>query len=175
MSHGVRITPDPSITQEYLLGVFSYDPDTGDLTRLETGNIVGGRSGGHRGQVDVLGVKYTKTHVIWMMVRGEWPEAEIDHDDQDCTNDRWTNLRPATRSLNNINRRKQNRRSTSKYQGVKLRRGRWQAFSKTRSGDYATLGYFDTEEAAARARDARVLEEFGAFANLNFPRENHAS
>jgi hypothetical protein len=39
------------------------------------------------------------------------------------------------------------------------------------NGRQVTIGYFDDEEAAARAYDAKAKELYGEFAALNFPEE----
>ncbi|MCG8501769.1 MAG: AP2/ERF family transcription factor [Firmicutes bacterium] len=60
--------------------------------------------------------------------------------------------------------------NTSKYTGVYYfkRTGKWQAYinyMKKRSH----LGYYDTEESAAKAYDKKALELYGKDAKLNFP------
>lgn len=166
-----RRSPDPRITTSYLHETFTYDPRTGVLIRRSTSRQVGA---GSNGQVDVLCRKYITSHIIWKMMTGEWPEDEVDHKNRVNGDNRWDNLRPATRSENCINRRKQQRKgreATSQYMGVKFRRGRWQAYYKKRSGESECLGYFDTDQEAARARDAGLYAEFGEYAVLNFPKE----
>lgn len=56
---------------------------------------------------------------------------------------------------------------TSRYVGVSLKRGerRWRASI----GKHIHLGYFDTEEEAARAYDTKARELYGDAARLNFP------
>jgi hypothetical protein len=47
------------------------------------------------------------------------------------------------------------------------RRGKWQAQIGC-NGKKIFIGYFDDEEAAARAYDAKAAELFGEYAALNF-------
>lgn len=84
----------------------------------------------------------------------------------------WSNLRQATSTDNGRNKRSLHG-STSRFVGVGWYRqtSRWRAYITL---DHATanaihLGYFNTEEEAARARDRAALEHFGDFAHLNFP------
>lgn len=59
----------------------------------------------------------------------------------------------------------------SKYKGVVPpigKRKRWRARIRD-NGKEITLGWFDTEEEAAKAYDKSARERFGVFASLNFP------
>jgi hypothetical protein len=47
-------------------------------------------------------------------------------------------------------------------------RGKWKAQLKVGSRMHF-LGYFDDEQEAARARDRKAVEVWGAAAHLNFP------
>jgi hypothetical protein len=60
------------------------------------------------------------------------------------------------------------------YAGVSWRSFAWQAHLIL-EGKRRFLGFYDTEEEAARAHDVSALENFGADAVLNFPRGGHAS
>ena len=76
----------------------------------------------------------------------------------DC---RRSNLMPVT--FRQICQKRQKRHdSKSQFKGVTG--GRWQARIGTRH-----IGFFDNEEAAARAYDRAAREAFGEFARLNFP------
>lgn len=93
----------------------------------------------------------------------------VDHINGDTLDNRRCNLRPATASQNRANAGKSKSSASSKYRGVswKKRDRRWQAqiFHK---GACHFLGYFLTEEEAARAYDAAFLNIHGEFARLNF-------
>jgi hypothetical protein len=96
------------------------------------------------------------------------PGTEWDHVNGIGTDCRRSNLRPCTHQQNHGNRPAQ--AGTSRYRGVSFRRrrGLWGA-SIGFDGRSRWLGYFRSEEEAARAYDAAARHYFGAFARLNFP------
>ncbi len=96
------------------------------------------------------------------------PGDIIDHIDRNPLNCRRTNLRRVTRQQNVWNTGPARKTCTSKYKGVFLCRqtGRFRArITFNRKQIY--LGYFATEEEAARAYNAKAADLFGEFAYLN--------
>ncbi len=102
-------------------------------------------------------------------------EGEIvDHINRNPLDNRRSNLRITSRTINNINRGKnktwKGRPTSSAYRGVSWNKEMkmWQASfwfdSKQRH-----LGYFAEEEDAARAYDVRAYEVHGEYAYQNFP------
>lgn len=89
-----------------------------------------------------------------------------DHINGNGLDNRRANLRPASRAQNMANRRP-NVSAASKYKGVR-KSERGSGWAAMLSGGY--LGYFPTEEAAARAYDAAAAERYGQYARLNFPK-----
>lgn len=98
--------------------LLSYDQITGKLTwkfrsggspqwnGTHAGTQAGSvkKSTGYRA-VAIFKRHYRSTHVIWCLMMGEWPKAEIDHKDTKRSNDAWDNLREATISQQRYNRR----------------------------------------------------------------------
>lgn len=125
--------------------------------------------GYHRGAV--LGRNYQAHRVIWAMAHGAWPADQIDHINGDRTDNRIANLRDVTQAQNKANGGKwPGRNPTSRFIGVErvAATGKWGA-TVPFQGKRNWCGTFETEEAAARARDAKAIELRGAFARLNFP------
>jgi hypothetical protein len=94
----------------------------------------------------------------------------VDHEDGDGLNNRRSNLRFATASQNQFNKRI-NRNNTSGFKGVRYAgwaRGesKWRATIFT-DGRHKSLGYYPTPELAAAAYDAAAQAHFGEFARLN--------
>ncbi len=165
------------LTQERVRELFDYFPNSGILrhrtkTRCkEIGDIAGSlttaKKGGYR-LIKIDGRAYQASWVIWLWKTGRLPEVEIDHANTLRNDDRWDNLREATRSQNCMNRRR--KISSFGYRGVKKNWNKYAAaLVKDQKGYY--FGTFDTPEEAARAYDAGARKLFGEFALLNFSEE----
>ena len=101
---------------------------------------------------------------------GASPEQEVDHRNRDELDCRRSNLRLATSSENNANRRKhdgQNRLIASSLKGVSPIGDRWRAVITFHGRTYQ-IGTFATELEAAAVYDAEAKKLFGAFAVTNF-------
>lgn len=123
------------------------------------------RHGYKHGQIK--GRLYRAHRVIWAMVTGEWPDTFVDHINGVREDNTWANLRLATSSENNRNR-KPSKSGTSKFLGVSFcsRNRKWRAQIMV-DGRSFDLGCFGTENEAADAYDAACITRFGAFANPN--------
>lgn len=95
----------------------------------------------------------------------------VDHINRDPMDNRKSNLRIVSRTINSINRGKnktwKGRLTSSVYKGVSWNKKMkmWQSYVCSKH-----LGYFTEEDDAARAYDVRAYELHGAYAYLNFPR-----
>ncbi|HEY1881354.1 MAG TPA: HNH endonuclease [Caulobacteraceae bacterium] len=166
-------TPKNDLTAEAVRRLFIYDPYSGLWQYRERGPhrprgwFAGAKepkSGYLRVQVGLR--KYLVARLAWLWMTGHWPKDDIDHIDLDRTNNRWANLREATRSQNVVN---SGRRTTNRsgFKGVTFKQGRgdlpaWRA--TIRAGDrYLHLGYFATPEEASVAYEAAAREAFGEY------------
>lgn len=159
---------------EDVRALLRYDPETGVFRWREwrggtarVGTVAGSiDSHGHR-QIRLFGELYMAHHLAWFYVTGEWPEDGLDHRDGERDNNRFVNLRPATKAQNCRNRRK-NANNKSGFKGVyfHVRVGRYAA--QIRHNRVARhLGYFDTPEAAHAAycrASAELHQEYGRVA-----------
>jgi hypothetical protein len=143
---------------------FVYDPDTGVIARR---NPRGRRrinpppAGKHQ-QVSIRRQAWSAHIIIWFMMTGQWPDKTVDHRDRDRTNNRWSNLRLATKFQQQGNRGV-SRHSRSGVKGVSLRRNKWVA-SITMKGRCVRLGRFNSIDEAERAYKAAADKYFGEFA-----------
>ena len=92
----------------------------------------------------------------------------VDHVNFNGRDNRRSNLRDATRSLNSAHSRQP--LGGSGYRGVHRAKRRWRAQIRTPER-LVHLGYYDTREEAARAYDNAAAQRFGSFAILNFSSE----
>jgi len=115
-------------------------------------------------------VRRGKGKTIYMHNEVMQPQAGflVDHKDRDSLNNSRTNLRVATRSQNNCNRKKR-QGCSSKYRGVHFHKGsgKW-LVNINFENKCIFLGQFDNEEDAARAYDEAAKVYHGEFAVLNF-------
>jgi len=93
----------------------------------------------------------------------------VDHINGDGLDNRRSNLRPADKSTNGMNRGIGSN-NTSGFKGVSLQGLKWKAQIRV-NGRHVHLGMFDTPEEAARVYDQAAVRHFGEFARPNFPRE----
>lgn len=142
-----------------LRALLDYDPASGVFTwkakparRIVIGSVAGGANnfgGWHYVVISVAKKPYLAHRLAWFHMTGEWPDGEIDHRNGDGLDNRWDNLRQATRGQNAQNMRIF-RNNTSGYPGVSRLRNGWRA-EICAHGVKQHLGLFDTAEAAAAA------------------------
>lgn len=99
----------------------------------------------------------------WVMLYGRWPENEIDHIDGDPSNNKIENLREADRLQNSYNRGA-HKNNTSGSKGVfwSKHKKRWQA-KIGYMGKKIHIGYFESQEDAAKAYQSKSAELHGEF------------
>jgi hypothetical protein len=111
-------------------------------------------------------------HAIWEHHHGPIPKGmEIDHINGNGIDNRLINLRIGTHQQNTFNTRITKSHS-SKHRGVSWRKEKrkWEAYIEINQVKNH-IAFFNSEEGAARAYDAKAREYFGEFAVLNFPME----
>ena len=119
--------------------------------------------------ISINGVKHkfdVAMHRVLLPLPHGWT---VDHRNGNGLDNRKDNLRPATVALNNQNQKPRN--TSSPYKGVAKAQGKWRAAISV-GGQFYYLGNHETQEAAARAYDAKAVELLGEYARLNFPDEH---
>jgi hypothetical protein len=119
-------------------------------------------------------ISHRKTKIVGMHreIMNAPAEMLVDHKNGNALDNRRANLRLATSSQNNCNRRINKSKSYSQFRGVCFERRRRILYAKIKvHGKSIYLGSFDNEIDAAKAYDAAAKKYFGEFARLNFPEE----
>lgn len=111
--------------------------------------------------VRIFGRGYLKHRIIWAMCHGDWPKEEIDHISTDPSDNSINNLRVATRSLNEANK-KLRADNPSGAKGVRKRGRRWAARIR-KDGRDIHIGCFDTIDQASAAYAETASALFGEF------------
>lgn len=160
------------ITVDRLREVLSYDAETGVFTWLrptayciKVGQVAGARLQDGYLRICVDGEKILAHRLAWFYVTGEWPAHLVDHINGVVNDNRFANLRKATPTESNFNRKTWGK---SAYRGVSwaASHGKWGAHIQ-RSGVKAHLGFFADEREAAEAYLFAALEHHGEFARAS--------
>lgn len=153
-----------------LLKVLNYDPKTGVFTWCCR---IGSQSAGCRaGTVSVFGYRmitidkrtYYSGPLAHFYMTGHWPQNEIDHVNRVRSDDRWCNLRPATKGQNAANRPLPKSSKTG-ARGVYKLGSHFVAHIKIK-GRLKHLGCYPTITAASAAYKQAAIKAFGEFANV---------
>ena len=179
---GLQMTP------KQVRDVLDYDPETGELRwRRRTpdmfrdgpqsaehvcarwnskfaGKIAGNPHAAGYVALCLFNQQYLAHRVIWAWVTAEWPDLDIDHANASKSDNRWVNLRLATRSQNGANRRAF-RTNVVGLKGISFNKekGKWRAQISVNK-KYFHLGYFDDPLKASAAYECAALAHFGEFA-----------
>jgi len=161
------------LSLEEAASLLDYNPDTGLFTRIkkikyakhETGSVAGCKSGNGYIIINLLGVNYQAHRLAFLYMIGRMPKQCVDHINGNGEDNRWCNLREATRRENNLNRIVP---STSGEKGVSkcIQTGLWKV-SVFSGGRYHWGGrHIDLEQARQKACSLRNILH-GSFANHN--------
>ena len=165
----------------HLRGMLKYMPRKGVFIwlihkqsyggRVHPGAVAGTHSkdskGAKRVNIKADG-KYYKAHrLAFLFMTGKWPprKKDVDHKDGDGFNNKWSNLRPATRGQNNHNRHCIAVNNKSGKTGVSWSKQnkKWLA-RVTVEGEITHLGHYSKLKEAVAARRAGELKYFGKYA-----------
>lgn len=110
--------------------------------------------------VKLLGRLFLVHHMVWYLTHGQWPEQPLDHIDGDKLNNTPDNLRLSDGSHNGKAYAKTY--GAVGYRGASFHKssGKYQARAVA-NGKLVHIGYYDTAEEAAIARDLKCYKELG--------------
>lgn len=161
------------LTQDLLIEMFDYDPETGwFINRYSRGRAgAGSRAGaetGHGYRRIIIGYnKYYEHRLAWLYTYGDWPN-EIDHINGDRCDNRIANLRVCSRSENNFNAKTTTGQAGLSGAYLDSRNSTW--YSKIQvGGQQIFLGNFDSPEEAHKAYLEALDKVAGEFAYHNRP------
>jgi hypothetical protein len=168
------------VTAERLRELLHYDPDTGLFTWLPRSpesfknkqaflawntrylGMAAGRASGQcrYATIDIDGTVCYAHRLAYLYMTGSHAAGDIDHIDGDKKNNRWSNLRAVTRSVNLQNQRRS--RGLTGFLGVDYFASRDQYRARIQVGNrQLNLGYFKSPEEAHQAylKSKRELHE----------------
>jgi hypothetical protein len=154
-----------SLTPARLKEVLSYDPATGHFIWLITrgrcrcGATAGVESDGYI-LIGIDGAKYQAHHLAWLYMTGEWAPGLLDHENTIRSDNRWDNIRQATRSQNNANCAVRSHSKTGLKGVQRHRSGRFVAKIQIKRKQ-VYLGIFDTPEEAHAVYLVEAKAAFG--------------
>lgn len=149
------------LSQAALKQKLRYDPETGLFYHLSNkgkariGEVAGSKDGAGYTKIGVLGRYYTAHRLAFLYMTGKIPKKNgysIDHINRIPTDNRWSNLRFVSISLNMYNR-KWAKSNKVGIRGVRISNGRSDRFAASinQNGKNFYLGVFPTPEAAKAA------------------------
>ena len=155
---------------EFAKSAFIYSQETGEMLRKlispggrrksdrsNTSAYVGPSGSVQYYLISFRGKWRVAQRVIWLYMTGDWPPKgmDIDHINGNRLDNRWANLRLATRSQNMQNQGSARGNSLTGIMGISRTpcksRPRWFARIRVPGGDVKHLGVFDSKEEAHAA------------------------
>lgn len=171
------------LTAEQVRELLRYEPDTGKLYWRERARqlfpcnwswkvwnkkfsgkeaLKGNHNAGYLHGA-IFNKKNLAHRVIWLIQTGDWPQYDIDHLNGDKKDNRWTNLRSATKSENGKNK-SMLRNNTSGFNGVIYSKAEmmWVAQIKTQKKNIRLGAFKDFEDACSARATANAVMGFSA-------------
>jgi len=158
------------LTQERLKQLVSYNPSTGVFSWIKPrqGVVLSRPCGrinthGYR-EIGIDRVSYRANRLAFLYMTGSMPDCDIDHVNRIKDDNRWENLRMATRSQNAANSALK-KSNTSGFKGVVWEpdRKKWRVQIRI-AGKKKNLGRFDSFDDAVNVSKKALINEFGDFA-----------
>lgn len=158
-----KIVPldDHQLTAQMLKVYLHYNPETGVFTRIQTycnrvkaGSVAGSTARSKNGvSIKLFGKSYRAHRLAWLYMTGAWPDRDIDHKNGDPMDNRFSNLRDVSRSINAGNSRRHRRRKHALPMGVTRNSNKSKCYSAAISvnGHKTHIGVFESSMDAHKA------------------------
>ncbi len=149
------------MNQTRLKKLLTYDQKTGVFRWRESprpgwvGKVAGNVNGNGYRYIKINGVLHRASRLAFLYMTGHWPKDMVDHINRVRDDDRWSNLREATRGLNTANSKRRSD-NTSGVSGVHPHQGKWEVMVGRKY-----IGMFASLQQAERAAKAARLEQYG--------------
>lgn len=158
------------LTQDTLRSQIEYDPETGLFSWLvvkgnrKRGWFSGAKTSNGYMTIKLFGSTEYAHRLAWLYMTGKNAHSVIDHIDRDKSNNKFVNLRQATKGENVMNAKTTRSDNTSGYTGVSWhsQRRKWQA-KVYKDGTWFTKLCESKEEAIAFCKE-NAQKLFGEFA-----------
>lgn len=167
------------LTQKYLKEALTYNPETGEFTwkkrpleHFKTAHsykmwntLYSGKSAGFLNNLGYKAVKlsnryYLQHQLAWLFMTGELPK-EIDHEDHDRANNKWSNLREVSHKVNGRN---QSMWSTNKsgFNGVCFNKvkQKWDAYIWLNNASKSLGSFADKKDAITARKAANIKHDY---------------
>ena len=173
--------PAPILNETIVRRLLRYNPATGDFHWLRRAGVheswntrYAGKKAGYSWtpagsktsywMIRVFDWPFCAHRLAVLYMTGAWPSNLVDHADGDGLNNRWTNLRSATRPENMANSGAFKNSKTG-LRGASMHKssGKYRA-TITIGGKQRFLGYFESAEKAHAAYIAAAKKQYGEFA-----------
>lgn len=156
------------ISIKRLSALLSYEPESGNFRwkesrgRVKSGSVAGSIDGKGYITIKIDGENYRAHRLAALLMDGKWPPNDIDHVNRDRTDNRWSNLRHATRYQNCWNCRTKDS-NTSGYPGVQKHGSGWVVRIRVKDRRLY-LGTYRSKEEAISVRKEAEVKYHGQFA-----------
>ena len=165
------------LTHEYLKSILDYNPDTGLFVWKNRSFDPSGiakkfhKCAGYKEKTGYIRITidyqiYAAHRLAWLCMTGHFPDCDIDHINLDKSDNRFCNLRLATKSQNSANKTKMSN-NKSGYKGVSFLKSsqKWVA-EIVKDGVRYFLGSFDDPIQAYKAYCKKSVELYGSFSRV---------